>query len=92
MKNYFNLNDLDKCMKRASDIYAEFVRTNKDAMTDGKSDFYIEDKDLDFLIYAFEKYYFSKSGTLLGGEYPKTPKMKVKRINELSRAITGKGV
>ena len=90
IKNIFDLTDLDESIKKASPILQKFIHNNKDALEVGEGDIHFKEKDLDFVIYTFEKLYFSKSGTLLGGEYPKTSEMKIERIKELSRGITGK--
>ena len=90
MRNIFNLNDLDKCLLKARDIHKKMVLENKEAIEDGISDYHFNEKDLDFLIYAYEKFYFAKSGTLLGGEYPKTEIEKMERISKLGKAICGK--
>ena len=93
MKNIFDLSSIDECMEKAKKIIAKMEKEYKGALRDGEDDFIsINEKDLDFVVYAFEKYYFSKYGTLLGGEYPTIPKKKINRVAEIAKAITGKKV
>ena len=88
IKNIFDSTDLKECLEKAKPILQHFMQNNKDALEVGEGDIHFKEKDLDFVIYTFEKLYFSRSGTLLGGEYPKTPEMKFHRIIQLSDAIS----